>query len=153
MAKEKEKKTAAKGEQIVASEENVMETIRKGNLIDEEIAAIGDEQDDKEEQERKVREYRRAKNKAKYQNYKALLQLRARRREEKATKEWLSATKTLFDELCGSKCTPTEYEEKRREAYKECEKAIQESNSQLNKEISELQRQFPGYWCYEWDRY
>lgn len=155
MAKDKEKKNAAAkgGEQIVSTEENVMDVIRKGNMIDEETIAIGDEQDSKEEQERKVREYRKAKNKAKYQNFKALLQLRARRREEKATKEWLEKTKELFDGLCAGKMTPSEYEDERREAYKECDKAICESNSQLNKEIGELQRQFPGYWSYEWDRY
>lgn len=149
MAKKEEKKKG--GEAVVSTEENVMEVIRKGNLIDEEVIKLGDEKDDEEQKNRLVREYREAKNKAKYQNFKALLQLRARRREEKATKEWLNATKTLFDDLCAGKTTPREYEEKRNDAAKERNKAMDESKKQLNKEITELKDQFPGYWRWDWD--
>lgn len=149
MAEKKETKKG--GHEITSTEENVMELIRKGNLIDEEVIKLGDEKDDKEEQERKINAYRRAKNKAKYLNLKALLQLRARRREEKATKSWLESTKALFDDLCAGKTTPNEYEEKRREAAKDRRKAMDESSKQLNKEIEELRDQFPGYWQYEWD--
>lgn len=148
MAKDKEKKVA---NEVATTEENVMEEIRKGNLIDEEVIKLGDEKDNEEEKERKVMEYRRAKNKAKYQNFKALLQLRARRREEKATKQWLNDTKTLFDDLCAGKITPVEYEEKRREALKNKNKAFTESSDALRKETKELQHQFPGYWCYDWE--
>lgn len=150
MAKEKKEEKKG-GEVVVSTEENVMDVIRKGNLIDEEVIKLGDEKDDKEQQERKIREYRNAKNKAKYQNFKALLQLRARRREEKATKEWLNQTKTFFDDLCAGKLTPREYEEKRAEAAKERNKATNESEKQLSKEIRELKDQFPGYWCWDWD--
>lgn len=149
MAKDEKKKKG--GEEIVSTEENVMETIRKGNLIDEEVIKLGDEKDDEEKKNRLVREYREAKNKAKYQNFKALLQLRARRREEKATKEWLDDTKTLFDDLCAGKITPREYEEKRAEAAKKRDKAMNESKTQLNKEIQELKDQFPGYWRWDWE--
>lgn len=147
MAKEEKKKAAA----VATTEDTVMDVIRKGNLLDEEVIKLGDEKDNEEEKERKVREYRRAKNKAKYQNFRALLQLRARRREEKATKKWLDDTKTLFDDLCAGKTTPVEYEEKRCEALKEKNKAFRESDETLRKEINELQHQFPGYWCYEWE--
>lgn len=149
MAKNEEKKKG--GHEITSTEENVMELIRKGNLIDEEVIKLGDEKDDEEEKERKIKAYRRAKNKAKYLNLKALLQLRARRREEKATKSWLESTKVLFDDLCAGKTTPNEYEEQRTEAAKARRKAMDESSKQLNKEIEELRDQFPGYWQYEWD--
>lgn len=150
MAKEEKKKAA---QAVETNEENVMDEIRKGNLLDEEVIKLGDEEDDKEEKERLVREYRRAKNKAKYLNYKALLQLRARRREEKATKQWLSDTKDEFDKLKAGKLTPVEYEKARKEAYEKYQKASEQSDSTLNTEIKELQRQFPGYYSYEWDRY
>lgn len=148
MAKETKKEVKSA---TTLTEDNVMEAIRKGSLIDEEVIIKGDEQDDKELQERKIQEYRCAKNRAKYQNYKALLQLRARRREEKATKEWLNKTKELFDDLCAGKTTPTEYDGLRKEAAKERDKVMSESSKQLNKEISALQRTFPGYYRWEWD--
>lgn len=146
--KENEKKG---GEVMNSTEDNVMEVIRKGNLIDEEVIKLGDEKDNKEEQERKIRAYRQAKNKAKYQNFKALLQLRARRREEKVTKEWLTKTKELFDDLCAGKITPAEYEELRTEAAKTRNKNMDEARKELEKEVRELRDQFPGYWCYDWE--
>lgn len=147
MAKEAKEKNAP-----ALSEENVIDVIKKGNLIDEEVIKVGDEKDSKEELDRKVNEYRRAKNKAKYRNYKALLELRARRREEKITKEELSESKTNFDDLCAGKITPNEYEEKLRASAKKRKEAIQKSNEQLDSEMEELRAQFPGYWCYDWNR-
>ena len=144
MAKKDEKKVQ---EVQTPDVDNVMDVVRKGNLIDEEVIKLGDEKDDEEAKQRKVRAYRQAKNQAKYSNLKDLLTLRARRREEKITKD-----KELFDDLCAGKITPNEYEEKRNESLKEIQKKFDESNKQLQKEIKELQEQFPGYWCYGWDR-
>lgn len=148
MAKKDEKKVQEQQLDV----ENVMDVVRKGNLIDEEVIKLGDEKDDQEAKDRKVREYRRAKNESKYNNLKDLLTLRARRREEKITKEKLETSKQLFDDLCAGKITPNEYDEKRKESQKEISKKFDESEKQLRKEISELQDQFPGYWCYDWDR-
>lgn len=148
----KEKKDEKKVQEQQLDVENVMDVVRKGNLIDEEVIKLGDEKDDAEAKERKIRAYRQAKNQAKYSNLKDLLTLRARRREEKITKEKLTTSKELFDDLCAGKITPNEYEEKRKESLKEIQKKFDESNKQLQKEIGELQEQFPGYWCYSWDR-
>lgn len=148
MAKKEDQKKAAEQQLNV---ENVMDVVRNGNLIDEEVIKLGDEKDDQEAKERKVREYRRAKNQSKYSNLKDLLTLRARRREEKITKEKLGISKELFDDLCAGKITPNEYEEKRKESLNEIKKKFDESEKQLHKEIQELQEQFPGYWSWEWD--
>lgn len=150
MAKDKKEEKKVQEQQLDV--ENVMDVVRKGNLIDEEVIKLGDEKDDAEAKERKVRAYRQAKNQAKYSNLKDLLTLRARRREEKITKEKLTLSKELFDDLCAGKITPNEYEEKRKESLKDIQKKFDESNKQLQKEIGELQGQFPGYWCYSWDR-
>lgn len=149
MAKEKKEKVQ---EQQTPDVENVMDIVRKGNLIDEEVIKLGDEKDDQEATERKVRAYREAKNQAKYSNLKDLLTLRARRREEKITKDKLTASKELFDDLCAGKITPNEYEAKRKESQKDIKKRFDESNNQLQKEIEELKEQFNGYWIWSWDR-
>lgn len=149
MAKKDEKKVQ---EQQTPDVENVMDIVRKGNLIDEEVIKLGDEKDDQEATERKVRAYREAKNQAKYSNLKDLLTLRARRREEKITKDKLTASKELFDDLCAGKITPNEYEAKRKESQKDIKKRFDESNNQLQKEIEELKEQFNGYWLWSWDR-
>ena len=149
MAREKKEKVQ---EQQTPDVENVMDIVRKGNLIDEEVIKLGDEKDDQEATERKVRAYREAKNQAKYSNLKDLLTLRARRREEKITKDKLTASKESFDDLCAGKITPNEYEAKRKESQKDIKKRFDESNNQLQKEIEELKEQFHGYWLCSWDR-
>ena len=149
MAREKKEKVQ---EQQTPDVENVMDIVRKGNLIDEEVIKLGDEKDDQEATERKVRAYREAKNQAKYSNLKDLLTLRARRREEKITKDKLTASKESFDDLCAGKITPNEYEAKRKESQKDIKKRFNESNNQLQKEIEELKEQFHGYWLCSWDR-
>ena len=145
MAKEKEKKVA------VTNEDNVMDEIRNGNSLGEEHvkAAMASIKDDENEDK---------KNKAitaiciaKYNNLKALLNLRARRREEQATKNYLTKTKDVLDQVLTGKITPNEYKKKRNELQEENRKAVNESNKQYREEIEELRDSFLGKYEYYWD--
>lgn len=155
MAKDKKNKTAeervASTAQVVTEDLTVEEEIRKGNLIDEDIAALGDLKDEEEEKERKVREYRRCKNMAKYINLKKKLLFNKNRREEHAMKASLDASKDLMDKLTTSKITPNEYEEEWRKVQKDESDAITKSNQKYDKQLRELKDGFPGYYSYEWD--
>ena len=85
-----------------------------------------------------------------------------RRREEAATKQYLKDTKELLDNLTGYKnekgefvdptLTNYQYEEKRREATKKMKDAFRDSENQYDSELAELRAQYPGYYCYEWER-
>ena len=127
------------------------EEIRKGNLIDEDIAALGDLKDEEEEKERKIREYRRCKNMAKYINLKKKALFNKNRREEHAMKASLDASKELLEKLITSKITPNEYEEEGKKICKDEREAIQKSNQKYDKQLRELRDCFPGYYSYEWD--
>lgn len=155
MGKDKKNKSAEERvsaqAQVVNEDLSVEEEIRKGNLIDEDIAALGDLKDEEEEKERKIREYRRCKNMARYINLKKKLLFNKNRREEHAMKASLDASKELLDKLTSSKLTPNEYEAEWKKICKEEREAINKSNEKFDKQIRELREGFPGYYSYEWD--
>jgi hypothetical protein len=155
MGKDKKNKSAEERvsaqAQVVNEDLSVEEEIRKGNLIDEDIAALGDLKDEEEEKERKIREYRRCKNMARYINLKKKLLFNKNRREEHAMKASLDASKELLDKLTSSKLTPNEYEAEWKKICKEEREAINKSNEKFDKQVRELREGFPGYYSYEWD--
>ena len=129
MAKETKK---AAGNEVAVTEENVLDQIKNGNLMKEtNVKAAIDE--------------------IKYSNSKALLELRARRREEKNTKEYLTKTKELLDSVLAGKITPTEHKKQRDDLREEFRKKNRESDNQLTEEMQELRNSFEGRWQYWWD--
>ena len=148
MAKETKKTTAAE-----LSEENVKEQLKNGNLLKDANVQTALENIKKKEDERQVQEATNMIMCAKYVNTKELLQLRARRREEKATKEALSKSKELLDKALAGEITPTEYKAAKDKAMEEKRKAIQESNKELDTDMRELRNSYTGDYRYmaEWD--
>lgn len=84
-----------------ATTENAMDFIRKSNLMSALDAKAVKEQIAKEEDERKQIELKRIVLKAGYRRLYALLQLRARRREDDITKEKLQRAELLEDSVVG----------------------------------------------------
>ena len=148
MAKET-KKPASNA--VAITEDNVMEQIKNGNLLKEANVKAAIEEIEKQKDEKQKKEAMDMICTAKYQNSKALLELRARRREEKNNKEFLTATKELLDEVLGGKITPTDYKKKRDDLREEFRKKNRESDSKLSEEMQELRESFEGRWQYWWD--
>ena len=148
MSKETKKPT---NEVVVATEENVMEQIKNGNLLKESNVKAALEEIEKRKDEKQKQEAINMICVAKYQNSKALLELRARRREEKNTKEFLTETKNILDEVLGGKITPTNYKNKRQELREDFRKKNRKSDTQLYEEMQELRESFEGRWQYSWD--
>lgn len=152
MAKKDETKKAAP--QIEeATSENIMEQIRSNNLMKEANVVAALENIKKEEDEQQQREAQSMICKAKYRNAKTLIQLRTRRREEKITKETLTKTTNLLNEVLAGKITPTEYNDRCREIRREADKATRESNEEEKKNMDELRKSFIGNyaWSAEWE--
>ena len=140
MANKENKKTEVKN--TVVDETNVLDTIKNGNKMPEGLA----DEVKKEIAKEKIM-------KAGYWNKKELLQLRQRRREEKATKEALTRSKEQLDKLASGEITPTEYEDLLKKSQQEKTKAIQDSNEEYRKELRELQNSLEGDYVWDWDRY
>ncbi len=148
MAKETKKPAS---EVVVVTEDNVMEQIKNGNLLKEANVKAAIEEIEKQKDDKQKKEAMDMICTAKYSNSKALLELRARRREEKNNKEFLTATKNVLDEVLGGKITPTDYKKKREDLREEFRKKNRESDNQLREEMQELRESFEGRWQYWWD--
>lgn len=148
MAKETKKPAS---EIVVVTEDNVMEQIKNGNLLKEANVKAAIEEIEKQKDDKQKKEAMDMICTAKYSNSKALLELRARRREEKNNKEFLTATKNVLDEVLGGKITPTDYKKKREDLREEFRKKNRESDNQLREEMQELRESFEGRWQYWWD--
>lgn len=148
MAKETKKPAS---EIVVVTEDNVMEQIKNGNLLKEANVKAAIEEIEKQKDDKQKKEAMDMICTAKYSNSKALLELRARRREEKNNKEFLTATKNVLDEVLGGKITPTDYKKKREDLREEFRKKNRESDNQLCEEMQELRESFEGRWQYWWD--
>lgn len=148
MAKETKKPASS---EVAVTEDNVMEQIKNGNLLKESNVKAAIDEIEKQKDEKQKKEAMDMICVAKYSNSKALLELRARRREEKNTKEFLTATKGILDDVLGGKMTPTDYKKKREELREDFRKKNRESDSALCEEMQELRNSFEGRWQYWWD--
>lgn len=152
----KETKTAAKAAEtktVVIDETNVEEQIREGNLQNDSIIQDALAEIEKEKDERKKAEAMRAIRKFQYKNLKALLELKKRRKEDKASKEYLAKTLENFEAYKAGKLTIIEADKKDADANKEKSKSFDEADKWFNDQLNELKRQYPGYYSYEWDHY
>ena len=82
-------------------EDKIMDEIRSKNIGEASLAVLAQQQIKDEQNKRLVEDKKRKILEAQYVNAKARLMLRARRREERATKEYLTGTKELLDQLTG----------------------------------------------------
>lgn len=147
MAKETKKAVT----EVATTEDNVMEQIKSGNMLKESNVQAAIAEIEKQKDEKQKKDAMDMICVAKYNNIKALLELRARRREEKATKAYLSETKKVLDEALAGKITPTDYKKKRSELKETCRKEQRDSNRILDEELTELQNSFEGRYSYWWD--
>ena len=148
MAKETKKQASTA---VAVTEDNVMEQIKNGNILAEANVKAAIEEIQKQKDEKQKKEAMDMICRAKYLNNKALLELRARRREEKNNKEYLTETKNILDEVLGGKITPIEYKKKCEDLREEFRKKNRESDNQLREEMQELRESFEGRWQYWWD--
>ena len=148
MAKETKKPVSTV---VTVTEDNVMDQIKNGNILAEANVKAAIEEIQKQKDEKQKKEAMDMICRAKYLNNKALLELRARRREEKNNKEYLTETKNILDEVLGGKITPTEYKKKCDDLREEFRKKNRESDNQLREEMQELRESFEGRWQYWWD--
>ena len=145
------KETKKVATEVATTEDNVMEQIKSGNMLKESNVQAAIAEIEKQKDEKQKKDAMDMICIAKYNNIKALLELRARRREDKATKTYLSETKKVLDDALAGKITPTNYKKKRSELKETCRKEQRESNRILDEELTELQNSFEGRYSYWWD--
>lgn len=154
MAKDNKKPAEAKENKSAVTEmtaENVMEVIKNKNLMTDDAVKAAAEQIEKDKAEDQKREAMRAIKRFEYKNASALIELRKRRAEEKATKEHLTKTKEILDGYLAGKTTRVESEKLEKEAEEAKRKAFKDIEQEFNQNYRELRDAYPGYYSYDWD--
>lgn len=136
---------------VELNEENVIDSIKKGNVFQEEHVKAAIEQIQKGKDEKKKNEAVELICRADYANKKELLHLRARRREERITKEILTRTATLKDEVLAGKHTLREFEILKSKLNEEKKKRYDESDRIYQEELRELKNSYEAGYAYYWD--
>ena len=144
-----EKKDVKKPTEL--NEENVIDSIKKGNILQEEHVKAAMAEIQKGKDEKKKNEAIELICRADYRNKKELLHLRARRREECITKEILTKTATLKDEVLAGKYTLLEFEALVSKLTDEKNKRFDESDDVYQKELSELKNSYEARYAYYWN--
>lgn len=133
------------------NETDVVEEIKSQNLMRAENVTKALEKIQKDKDEQQQRELIDAIQQTEYTNKKKRLDLRKRRAEEKITKESLTKSKQILDDLCAGKLTKVEAEEATKTAKNEEYEAFKAINKEFDKHYRELRTLYPGYWRYDWD--
>lgn len=153
------KKETAKAEETKKSpvesvnEENIVDQLREKNLQKDATVQAALDEIEKEKDEKKKREAKSAILKFEYKNLRALLQLRRRRQEDKATKAYLSTTKEIKDDYLAGKLTKVEADKKSDEAEANLRKEMDKIDNETADNVRELRQAYPNYYCWDWDRF
>lgn len=152
MAKDKKEKET-KATSVELTVDNVMDEVKKENTIKDPNVQAALDKIQKDIDERQQLEVRNMIMCSKYINTKKLIQLRARRREEKITKESLVKSKEILDKVLAGEITTTQYKDEWQKAKEEEAKAMREADRELSKELNELRNSYTGEYRYraEWD--
>ncbi len=148
MAKDKkETKPAAEA----AESKDIVDQIKDENKFEDENVKAAKEQIQKEKDEKKRNELMNIMQMADYVNKRELLELRKRRKEEAATKDALTESKKLLDDIMTGKLTPTEYKKKLKEVDKKKGETFDQIERENNEHIKELRDNYPTYYSFEWE--
>lgn len=147
MANKKETKPAAEA----AESKDIVDQIKDENKFEDQNVKAAKEQIEKEKNEKKRNELMNIMQMADYVNKRELLELRKRRKEEAATKEALTESKQLLDEIMAGKLTPTEYKKKLKEVDKKKGDAFDQIERENNEHIEELRDNYPTYYSFKWE--
>lgn len=173
MAKEEKKKGVAASEEKVDGKGGAAAEVINSNMLTDKAIKAALEEIEKEKDEKKKDQAKRALCIATYINRKIRLQLQQRRREDDITKEKLDASKKLTERLIGFECeikdgvlvptdkkvddkdrlTPNQLEDETRKLNEEFDNKFRESTKTYDEAVRELRDSFEGryrYYLNEW---
>jgi NCAIR mutase (PurE)-related protein len=146
-----EKNAAKAATKTEVTVENIEEQIMSENKMEDEIVKAAEEEIQKEKDEKKKIEYKRARAMCTYINNREYLGIRKQRKEEAAIKIALTATKEVLEKLKKGEITPREMDKELGKIAEEKNKSFTEIDNRHRELIKELKNNFPGYYSVEWE--
>lgn len=145
------KEDAKKISLMDVTEENFSEAVENAGRFGDDIVAAAAEKEEKDNKERKIREYNAIKDKAVYLN----LSLVARAKYSKKTNDILAAarnqSKALLERVTKGELSAVEYDEELKKIIDDQVKEVEKAGKELRKDLEKLRNAYPNHWSYNWD--
>lgn len=131
--------------------QNLDESLKNANKMDEEILNMATEKMEKEEKERRADELLRKIKKANYQNFRMHIDFKYLDEAAEAEKEMLKSQKEELDKLVKGETTPVEYEDALTKIGNDGNKKIDNLADVRRNRIRELQKKYGEWYSLSWD--
>lgn len=131
--------------------QNLDESLKNANKMDEEILNMATEKMEKEEKERRADELLRKLKKANYQNFRMHIDFKYLDEAAEAEKEMLKSQKEELDKLVKGEITPVEYEDALTKIGSDGNKKIDNLADVRRNRIRELQKKYGEWYSFSWD--
>lgn len=131
--------------------QNLDESLKNANKMDEEVLSMATEKMEKEEKERRVDELTRKIKKANYQNFRMHIDFKYLDDSAEAEKEMLKLQKAELEKLTKGEITPVEYEDALAKIGKDGNKKISDLADVRRTRIRELQKKYGEWYGLSWD--
>lgn len=131
--------------------QNLDESLKNANKMDEEVLNMATEKMEKEEKERRADELLRKIKKANYQNFRMHIDFKYLDEAAEAEKEMLKSQKEELDKLVKGEITPVEYEDALTKIGNDGNKKIDGLADIRRNRIRELQRKYGEWYSLSWD--
>lgn len=149
MAKEKEtRKTIGL---MDVNEDNFEQSLDNAGKFGEDVIALATENAEKEEKERKAREFNSIKNKAAYQKMRIVGDCQYAKKSMEIQKECMHKVDELFEKVAKGEIDAVDFDKAREEAIDEAVKKINELGKKRRTNLEKLRNAYPNHWSYSWD--
>ena len=131
--------------------QNLDESLKNANKMDQEVLDMATEKMEKEEKERRADDLMRKIKKANYQNFRMHIDFKYLDDAAEAEKEMLKQQKVELEKLTKGEITPVEYEDALAKIGKEGNKKIEGLADTRRTRIRELQKKYGEWYGMSWD--
>lgn len=143
------------------NEDNINDAIKSGNLMEVDVTEEALDNISKAQRKRKVEESQEFINELFYGVNKQKITLNKRKAITRIDKKYMSTLGEIKDKFIGTvdekgnkkpgTITAIDAQKLIREAKMEYRKSLNEADKKADELMNELRKQFPHYWCSDWD--
>jgi len=149
MAKDKETKKPINLMDV--NEDNFEENIDNAGKFSEDVIKLATEKAEKDQAERKAREYNDIKDKAAYQKLRLVADCVYAKKTMEAQKKAMKAVDDLFEQVKEGKIDSIDFDKAREKAIDDAIKEVEAIGKKRRENLEKLRNQFPAHYCYVWD--
>lgn len=147
-AKKEDKKTVGL---LNVNEDNYEESLDDAGKFGEDVIALATENEEKENKERKAREFNSIKNKAAYRKMRIVGDCQYAKKSMEIQKDAMHKIDDLFEQVAQGKMDAVTFDEECDKVVDEAVKKVNELGKKRRSNLEKLRNAYPNHWSYSWD--